>query len=412
MPGGIFTSLTGIFLRFFLQLTVFRILAGQQGCEMTILDVDCDLRPPDLLLGHDVEPQGRVALQSKLYSWTILHGKVVRLLRDSQFLSEEEVDKLEDRIHTQYTKMLPMVALDPDSTPDPGWHLDSHIFVDNTRIRVLRHNLTPQAPFPSRISALRRCIRLSKDASRKVAERFIDPETAESPQAAEQHNRRVVRVVYPEHCQFVFSCTMFLVVARLWNSALPLVRALQMIGDKVPINQACCRYLWGLITLLDEKPPVSRRGSDAWTESEEELVAYIAADMHQDGRMWEAVWQKEPVNVPGLEIALAEDIAEVDSASPSETSELQRSASKSELELTAVASPVEGLTRSPLQQREEETWDLMIQYIKERAEVEETEMMEDVENLKGPLVHESFTVDTIESTEEAIQRRMSISNLL
>jgi hypothetical protein len=120
---------------------------------------------------------------------------------------------------------------------------------------------------------------------------------------------------------------------------------------------------------------------------------------------------KEPVIVPGLEIALAEDIAEVDS-SPSETSELQRSASNSELELTAVVSPVEGVTRTPLQQHEEETWDLMIQYIKERAQLEETEIMEEVENIKGPLVHESFTVDTIKSTEEAIQRRMSISNLL
>jgi hypothetical protein len=103
------------------------------------------------------------------------------------------------------------------------------------------------------------------------------------------------------------------------------------------------------------------------------MVAYIAAYMHQDGRMWEAVWLKGPVNVPGLEIALAEDIAEVDSAS-SETSELRRSTSKSELELTAIASPVEGLTRTPLQQRKEQTWDLMSQYIKGRAELEETEM--------------------------------------
>jgi len=236
----------------------------------------------------------------------------------------------------------------------------------------------------------------------------MDPEIAESPEEAEQHNRRVVRIVYPEHCQFMYSCSMYLVVARLWKLTLPLVKALRTIGDKLPINNACCRYLWGLITLMEGKPAISRRG-DAWTEAEEEIVAYIVADMHQDGRGWEAVWHKDPVGMPGLEIPSAEDIGELESLSDSEF----RSTSKSELVPTAVASPAEGRCRTPLQQREDESWDAMVQYVQERSELEDVvEMMEEVETVKGTIIHESFTTETYESTEEAIQRRMSISNLV
>ena len=372
---------------------------------MTISDEDCDLRPPDLLAATDVEPQGRIALQSKLYSWTILYGKVVRILRDSQFLSEEDIDKLEERIQSHNAKMLRMVPLDPDATPDLGWHLDIHIFVDNTRLRVLRHTLTPHAPFGLRMAALRRCIRLSREASRTIAQRFMDPETAESPEEAEQRNRRVVRIVYPEHCQFLYSCAMYLVVARLWKLTLPLVKALRMIGNKMPINNACCHYLWGLITFMEENPAISQAG-DPWTEAEEEMVAYIAADMHQDGRAWEAVWHKDPVGVPGL---AAEDVGEFESLSDSEL----RSASKRELDPLAVASPIGRRSRTPLPQREDETWDSMVQYVKEKSELEEAlEMMEEIETTKRTIIHESFTTETYESTEEAIQRRMSIANLV
>ena len=81
---------------------------------MTIMDNDCDLRPPEVVTPTSVDVQGRVALQSRLYSWTMLYGRVVRLLRDSPFLSEEEIEKLEDRIQAQYEKVPPLVFYSAD----------------------------------------------------------------------------------------------------------------------------------------------------------------------------------------------------------------------------------------------------------------------------------------------------------
>ena len=162
---------------------------------MAIMDSDCDLRPPDLAPTPS-DTQARVTLQSKLYNWTMLHSKVLRILRDSPFLSEEEIEKLDDRIQALYERSLPPVSHSgADSAPNPGWHLDSYIFIDNTRFRIFRHNLMPNAPFTSRLAALRRCIDMAKEASPRIAEKFIDDETEQ----AQEHNQRVVRIIYPEH---------------------------------------------------------------------------------------------------------------------------------------------------------------------------------------------------------------------
>ena len=231
-----------------------RILAGQQGCEMTIMDSDCDLRPPDLMPSISAQVQARVELQSKLYSWIMLHGRIVRILRDSPCLSEDEIEKLEDRIRAQHEKMPTLVSYSADSTLYPGWYLDTHIFVDITKLKVFRHNLTLNAPFPSRLAALRRCIEMAKEASPRIAEKFIDADTSTlSPEEIQEHNQHIVRIIYPEHCQYLYSCAMYLIVANLWSLALPFVIGLRVIGNKLAINNCCCRYLWGVIIFTEGK---------------------------------------------------------------------------------------------------------------------------------------------------------------
>ena len=365
-----------------------RMLAGQQGCEMTIMDSDSDLRPPDVVTPTPAEVQGRVALHSKLYSWTILHGRVVRLLKDAPFLSEEEIEKLEERIQAQYEKMPTLVSYNADASLNPGWYLDCHIFVDNTKLRVFRNNLTPNAPYSSRLTALRRCVEMAMEASPRIAEKFVDFETSDvSPEEAHEHNQRVVRIIFPEHCQYLYSCAMYLFVAKLWSLALPFVIGLCVIGNKVAINKYCCRYLWGVINYSEGKdplyPPTQRESGmeGVWSGEEEELLALIAADMHQDPRAWDTVWQKDDGRNPrtleaSSELEEQETEQPDDSPSISEISDLRSPPKTSEADLLSVPSAPE--SRSPLIQRwsEDETWDSMIAYV--RAKCEEQNQMEDV----------------------------------
>lgn len=422
-------------------------MAGQQGYEMTIQDGDCDLRPPDLIEPPATgELGGRVALQSKLYSWTMLHGKVVRLLRDSPYLSEEEIDKLDSQIQARYDKMPTLISYNADLSVNPGWYLDSHIFVNYTKFRVFRHNLTPNAPYPSRVAALRRCIDMAKNASPRIAEKFKDIETV-SPQDAEaalEHNQRVVRIMYPEHCQYLYSCAMFLVVAKMWRLALPFVIALRVIGNKLAINKCCCRYLWGVIIFTDGRESISptepkETGLDGFfTEEDEEVLVLIGADMNQDARAWEAVWQKDEirkkrpplvsigsgesedeerrkrpplVSVGSGESEVPDEIASISGSdlrstgrTPSKMSEEPQKMSEEETPKTIK----EEEPRAALGRRwsdEDETWDTMVSFVRQKCE-EQSSLMKDIS------VEGSREEQEPPEVDQDIQRRMSISNFL
>jgi len=382
---------------------------------MTIQDGDCDLRPPELIESPTGELGGRVALQSKLYSWTMLHGKVVRLLRDSSYLSEEEIDKLDSQIQSRYDKMPTLISHNADLSVNSGWYMDSHIFVNYTKFRVFRHNLTPNAPFTSRLASVRRCIEMAKEASPQIAEKFKDIETV-SPQdaeAAHEHNQKVVRIMYPEHCQYLYSCAMFLVVAKMWSLALPFVIALRVIGNRLAINKCCCRYLWGVIIFTEGRdsiyPVVPKEGSEPfWTEEDEEVLALIGADMNQDTRAWEAVWQKDEerrkrptlVSVGSGESEVPDELASI---SGSELRSTGRTPSKMSEEEPPKTEEEEQSRPVLVESVEDETWDSMVSFIREKC-AELPTPMEEI-NVEGSREQEP-------EGHQDIQRRMSISNFL
>lgn len=430
--GGIYTCWTGILHHFVFDN---RMLAGQQGSEMSVTDSDSDLPPPDsisTLQSHD--PQSRVALHAKLYGWTVLHARVIRLLRDSSFLSQEEVEKLEERINAQYEKLPALMSLNTEYFDNPAWYLDNHIFVHNTKFRVYRHNLTPNAPLLLRQAALKRCIDFATEASAYIRERFKDEDEAESKEDARKVNQRVIRIIYPEHCQYLLSCAMFLIAAKLWATALPLINALHAIGNKLPINKCCCRYLWGVIVWTNGRESIlgiaDRAKDGLLADEDEEIFALIAADMHQDARAWEAIWQKDDDRKgPAFDISPMSEEAEMehpeDFVSVSEISDVRSGASvktsgvTSEGDVPLLSSEIEidFEARPALSHRwsgEDETWDSMLKYIREKCEERE---MEDIKTTEVVNVTMSTTVgaasETLTSTDkDTIQRRMSIHNFL
>jgi len=272
-------------------------------------------------------------LQSRLYSWTFSYGGILRLLRRSLFLADDILRTLEERIQGQYEKMTFFPSLTTDSTINSSWYLDSRIFVDITKLSILRHNLTPAAPFASRLCALRKCVEMAKESSAIMAKKFKDPDVGPlSPTDAHQYNQQVIRIVFPEHCQYLYSCAMFLMAMQLWNLALPLVIGLRAIGVKSAINKCCCRYLWGTIILTQDKDPIDPGAGKStiqdveadWNEDRETVLAYIAAEMHQDYRTWEEIWQKQVKRSSALDVSTLLDDGEMeqrsyDSASASES---------------------------------------------------------------------------------------------
>ena len=415
------------------------MFAGQQGYEMAITDSDCDLPPPENASTFPLpEPESRVALHAKLYSWAVLHARVVRLLRDSSFLSPEEIEKLDEKINAQYEKMPTSGTINTEFPNNPPWYLDNHIFLHNTKFRVCRHNLTPNGPLPLRMAALHRCIDFAKEASDHIRELFKDEDEAESKEEAKEYNRRVIRILYPEHCHYLLSSAMYLVVAKLWTLALPLVKALRTIGDKLPLNKCCCRYLWGVIIWVEGRDSIlgmaNRAKEGQLADEDEEILALVAADMHQDARAWEAVWQKDDDKKPPtfdmspmseeMELEHTEDLVSVSetsdvrsgasfktSAVTSEGDQLQHE-SEIEIEVEMVPRPV----LSNQWSGEDESWDSMLKYIREKSD--EERQMEDIKSAEVTNVTTGMSLTVASAAtlaptdEDTIQRRMSIHNFL
>ena len=408
---------------------------------MTIMDNDCDLPPPDVLFpaGSTTTTDNRSTMPSKLYSWTVVHGRIYRTLRDSSFLSQEELDKLDDRTQAQYDKM-PRLQSNRTDSDTPAWYLDNQIFVHYTKLRIHRHNLIPSAPMTSRLAALRSLITFARDHSRVIASRFKDDVDPDTQQEAHDYNQRVLRIIHPEHAQFLYSCAMYLVVAKLWTALLPYIIALRAIGDKLTINRSCCRYLWGVIISTEGRDSIlhgTERESQleaVWVEEDEETVALIAAEMHQDGRMWETVWQKNEIpprspDISPLQEEMEMEQSEEAASAISESSEIRSGqsvgiasvAAESVEDVTPTPTVVhqEHAVRPELPHRwsgEDETWDSMLAYVRKKCEeqrvLEESKSMEMSIDVPSEGEVSVKAKDVQESERDEIQRRMSIANLL
>jgi len=316
---------------------------------------------------------------------------------------------------------------------------------------------------------------------------LLDVKLKENPNSDEgrEYYQQLIRIVYPEHCLFLYNCTMYLIAAQLWMQTLPFILLLQFMSPKLPIVTSARRYLWGLLHLIHNKPPISlsppssttfRRGilpstssksagvdvgsaatGQGFTEHEELVLAYVAADMHQEGKAWESIWQKtdslKPQAMESQE-STASAMTRGDAGSTSSVTEMDDVISEASDQRSSViagsSSGEEGPTLIPevtveaVQcsrtdqveakveeeewKEEDENWDAMIRYVRkkceeQRAKEEEKARLKDLEDSvmeeddKGASASPEQSVITgressRDAERSAIQRRMSIANLL
>jgi len=260
-------------------------------------------------------------------------------------------------------------------------------------------------------------VELAKEASALVGTIFKDPDAEED--GVEEYNRRVIRIVYPEHCQYMYSCAMYLIIAKMWESVLPLIIGLRVVGNKLPINKCCCRYLWGVVIFTEGRESIlSVTTPDdlnkIWRDQNEEIIALVAADMHQEPRIWDSIWTKTDSRTldisstdGDIEMETMEEIS-ISEDSARESSDVRSGPSVKASAITSLeseSSPVDFNTRLSLRHRwsgEDETWESMITYIRVKISEEKAKRME---------VEQPSNQDE-DPNKDAIQRRMSISNFL
>lgn len=164
------------------------------------------------------------------------------------------------------------------------------IHLQNARMVLHRHNLSPACARDARTGAIDECVAIATDTSDLLSRTMQAP--AASPRSTstdlpDTWQSRLATAAFSMLCTHIWRCVLFLCFRGEYSAALLCVRASAAIGDVRPINAACGQHLTLFLDCLVAK---IRRGKGVDLEDDEELVVYLSGDLQsssQNGWIWQ-----------------------------------------------------------------------------------------------------------------------------
>lgn len=172
--------------------------------------------------------------------------------------------------------------------PRSDQSLDLHslapiVYLQNARLILHRHNMSPMSPADARASALDHCLSAALDTATLLS-RCLQ----QSLPGGEDGRAVFATAATTILCTHIWRCTLFLLFRQEYAAALVCVQASSLVGDLRAVNASCGRYLAFFVRFLLDR--VRRPGPPVDLSRDEELIAYVSGDMQgsSDGS-W--VWQ-------------------------------------------------------------------------------------------------------------------------
>lgn len=252
------------------------------GKPVLINDQDCDIDLPcpvdDRYITESAAiPDGHqtIPLLATIHVVRSL-GQLTRTLRWST-LSSATLETFERHFSTCLATFPPYLQPSNDQDLDPR-SLAPAIYLQNARLLLYRHNISPYCQPSVRESAMDRCILIAIDTANIIS------------RCMRSHAGADWRTLFASAagtllCTHVWRCSLFLLFQQEFGPALACVHAMAAVGDDRAINASCGRYLAFFLQLLLDR---LQRGDTL--EEDEEMIAYVSGDMQgtSDGS-W--VWQ-------------------------------------------------------------------------------------------------------------------------
>lgn len=146
------------------------------------------------------------------------------------------------------------------------------IYLQNARLMLHRHNISPYCPPDVRSSALDYCASVCQDTARLMSRCMLV-----SPATGNKDWRPLLAVSGTAMlCAHLWRCTLMLLFRQEYDAALVCVQASSAMRDSRAINEACSRnivfFLKCLLNRLQHSDPVQMDG-------DEEMMAYVSGDM-------------------------------------------------------------------------------------------------------------------------------------
>lgn len=300
----LFGSSHPFFFFFYLPFGFCRILALEMGKPVLIHDQDCDVDLPCPVDDQYVTEDGAMPSgQQTTPLLATIHvvrsiGQLTRTLRYT-ILSRATLETFERHFNTCLATFPLYLHPDSDQELDPR-SLAPIIYLQNARILLHRHNISPYCQDHVRSRAIDFCVNTALDTA-KVISRCMYPEDSVSSSriAATSPASRFAnrgpgdwRSLFASCagtllCTHIWRCALFLLFRQEFTAALVCAQACAAVGSGRAINLACSRYLaFFLRALLDR----FHQGDLDLLEQDEEMMAYVSGDMQgtSDGS-W--VWQ-------------------------------------------------------------------------------------------------------------------------
>ncbi|KAJ5953812.1 hypothetical protein N7501_008091 [Penicillium viridicatum] len=259
-----------------------RLLALEMGKPVLINDQDCDIDLPCPVDEQYITERGSIPdSQQTTPLLATIHvvrsiGQLTRTLR-SATISPSTLETFELHFNTCLATFPFQFHPKTDQDLDPR-SLAPVIYLQNARLLLHRHNISPFCPDIVRTSAMDYCVSTALDTANILARCMRNYPTNPGPQCPNDPRSHFASSAGSLLCTHIWRCTLLLLFRGEYAGALACVQALSSIGDVRTVNAACGRYLaFFLRGLLVRIRPSEGHIPDL--DRDEEMMAYVSGDM-------------------------------------------------------------------------------------------------------------------------------------
>ncbi|KAJ5493743.1 Transcription factor [Penicillium fimorum] len=259
-----------------------RLLALEMGKPVLINDQDCDIDLPCPVDEQYITEGGSIpGSQQTTPLLATIHvvrsiGQLTRTLR-SATISPATLETFELHFNTCLATFPSQFHPKTDQDLDPR-SLAPVIYLQNARLLLHRHNISPFCPDIVRTSAMDYCVSTALDTANILARCMRNYPTNPGPPSTNDPRSHFASCAGSLLCTHIWRCTLLLLFRAEYAGALACVQALASIGDVRAVNAACGRYLaFFLRRLLARIRPSEGHVLDL--DRDEEMMAYVSGDM-------------------------------------------------------------------------------------------------------------------------------------
>jgi hypothetical protein len=269
-----------------------RLLSLELGKPISIHDQDCDVDLPCLVDEQFISEAARVPEGSQTNPLlAIIHvvrsiGQLIKTLR-SPVISAATLEIFDRHFNACLATFPINYHPKSDHYLDPS-SLAPIIYLQNARLILHRHNISPHCPAEIRYPAFDHCLAIAIDTTR-VLQRCMHPSSASSTYTGTRGDWQTLFASSATTllCTHIWRCLLILIFREDFATASVCIQACKAIGNSHVVMNSHGRYVSFFLNCLLER---LQHGNSQPLDQDEEIIAYVSGDMQgtTDGS-W--IWQ-------------------------------------------------------------------------------------------------------------------------